>query len=175
MEWINLLQNLGAFLIAVTGGGTVIYFVMKEIFKLHLAKDLERFKSLHTERMIIYKDAFQKVCELYDSMNDMVRFHGDEDGRTEREKDSYTKAQDFKRFIERNELFFDKTTYCELQSVYKNVDEKVWSEYHYSRALKGYDNTEAREALMKVWGILQKEAPEIKTCLADTFRTELGA
>lgn len=123
--------------------------------------------------MIIYKDAFQKVCELYDSMNDMVRFHGNEEGSAEREKDSYLKAQDFKKFIERNELFFDKGTYAELQKGYKDVDEKIWSEYHYSRALKEYDNTESHKALMQVWNILQKETPEIKTRLADTFRKEI--
>lgn len=161
-----MIQNFGVL--------TLCYFILKEVIKLHLGKDLERFKKLHSERMTIYKEVFQMVCDLHDSMNDMVRFHGNEEGRSDREMEAFQKAQTLKRYIERNELFFDNNTYELLLKPYRDIDEKVWSEYHYSRALKDYDNQEAYTTLMKVWKHLQNESPKIKTELAENFRKELG-
>lgn len=166
MEWLYIIQNLGVL--------ALCYFILREVIKLHLGKDLERFKKLHSERMVIYKEVFQMVCDLYDSMSDMVRFHGNDEGRQSREMEAFQKAQALKKYIERNELFFDKNTYQRLLEPYNDIDEKVWSEYHYSRALRDYDNNEAYTTLMKVWGHLQNESPKIKSELAETFRKELG-
>jgi len=164
-------------------------WLLREIFKLYLNKDLEKFKSnlekeaishriryeeLHGQRMTVIRDTFQKLCDMYEAMSEMFRLQHVEENKTERVNEAFNKAQEFRRYVDKNQLFFSEEQFDKTMAIYDSVDDKVWSSYHHAQIVKNEDPVEATKELTYVWKHLKEDAPKMKKSLANTFRDVIG-
>ena len=164
MNWIEVIQNLGAFLI---GSGILGYFG-KNIFEYYLDRSIDKYRllldkerqeymqqlqlitqkhqiqysKLHNDRADVIKLLYQKLVTMEQSMRDYmspIRFGG-EYSREQMKELAGKAAQEFFNYFSSNEIFFDKTI-CTLIGEMHKLYLDAWVEFTI------YDDEATREAV----------------------------
>ncbi|KUO52318.1 MAG: hypothetical protein APF76_04600 [Desulfitibacter sp. BRH_c19] len=168
--------------------GAVVY-VAKQIIKLVIDKDLEKFKNdLHIatlDHQIIYSrlhdDRAKVIKELYTKLVRMERIMNDLTGHANKEKanEAINQILDAKYFFEENRVYFQK----DLSELIEEIVKTTHNNYFYASWNCEYqpheiDSNEIREQTIQKrlegWESVKEKVPRLKDTLEKEFRMLLG-
>lgn len=185
MEWIKLLENLGIFSVIVAA----IVWLIKQLFKNFLAKDLEKFKAdlsieairfriryekLHSERAEAIKEVYKKISKTYRAFYSYMcplQLAG-EPSEEEKSKKATNEANALIDYYEENRIFFEEEVAKEIDSLLQNFRD-AWRQFGYSRYKTG-ENYRDVEEWDKAWKKISEETPKIKELIENKFREIIG-
>jgi hypothetical protein len=130
MKWTEVFKLVFAMVASVGGAGAIIFILSswlgkvwahrilaREQAELHrLAKQHEiRFTELHVERAHVIKGLYEKLVDLYDSMQSLLKYFqgGGEPSLDEKAQVFRDAHNEFIRAVARNKIYFAKDT-CEI-------------------------------------------------------------
>jgi len=172
--------------------GSVAWFC-REIVKLFLSKDIEkyksnlkkenesykiRFQSLHLERAQIIKEIYIKMVSAHEdihSLNRPMRWAG-EDPEETKEKRAIYSTNELLGYYDKHKIFFEKTIADDMDS-FMNEIRNVWKIRNHWRSIKPEESGSGEkraDLYKKLWTLVDKRVPELKMQLENKFRDIIG-
>ena len=208
METIEIFEKLGLVLGSITIFAIAGVFVLRRVLELLINRDLERFKSelgkesashkiryerLHSERMEVIKNTYQKLSRTNKSVQSVMGsfwLDPSDNAKLERmmnsiEEDTNNKLGikkimkvaenvfDLKDYFEDNRIFFDEDIAIEMDSLIEDLSE-LWDEHQLVEDVK-YDNPKVSlQVWRENWECLEIKILKTKSRLEVKFRAIIG-
>jgi len=173
-------------------GGVIAFatvWLIREIFKQILSKDVEKFKNdlelksiefkikyekLHTERAEVIKEIYKKISKTFQSMHSYVNIAqwSGEPNQEQKAKNAAEMANDLVSYYEENKIFFEEEVDFEIDKLMKEFKE-VWLTYSLSKSLKPHSDESMKE-WDKAWKKINEDVPNVKKIIENKFRKIIG-
>jgi hypothetical protein len=164
---------------------------LREVLKLVLSKDLEKFKfdleietathkiryeKLHSERMEVIKKVYQKLSTSNRDFRNLVApFQNDssKEAIVKRKAAVATSAMDLINYFEENRIFFNESLAVQLDNLLLEFQD-IWADFQLVEDLRLDDTKESVKVWIETWNRLNKDVPKIKSALENEFRSIIG-
>lgn len=199
---MNIILELGKFLISTTVFGGLIVWIFKEYLKLRFSKGLEKskgeidnyfhneklkFAKLHEERAIVLKELYFKLYNYHKALkcnlNDVVNVTTVQWNLKKQNIDNtFLTASEFDEYFEKNRIFFSPI-FCkkvhELKESHLNAMKMITITHFIASSMEsekdmGKRVKEYSEYETKLKEIMQNEIPNIEKDIESEFRKILG-
>lgn len=183
MEVLKFVSSI----VAITG---LLGYIARNIIKLVIDKDLERFRNelkmtvfehqivyskLHNDRAEVIRELYTKITRMERAMNDLAVYATEE--KVEKALD---KVLDAKYYFEENKIFFEPEVSNTVEEIigatHNAYFEVIWNYEHQLHEI--HDERTREQTLNKWlggWKRIKDKVPELKNELETKFRDLLGA
>jgi len=187
VNWYTIIENLGVF--GLLAGG--VAWLIRELFKGMLNRDLEKFKSalekdaishkiryerLQSERVEVTKEVYKRLVRLHASIRSITNQvqWGPQPSDEEKYRIAAEASKDLISYFDENRIFFEERLAKDIDSFLIALS-KTGMNYQFHLQAANQDNPElAREQWDKTREQIGVEVPRILKQLEDSFRGILG-